>query len=232
MQNKEPFAFIFDMDGVLVDNMHVHARSWAELFHDFGLEGLDPDRYPREMGGMKGPDVLRHVLNPDITPEEADHLTEVKDLLYRFMYRNDLRPTQGLETFLDRSESLGVRLGVGTGAGARNIEFTLGIPAFQNRFEAVVGAYQVKRGKPHPDIYLRVAELLGTPPSRCIVFEDALPGIEAANAAGMRSIALATTNPPEIMQTGPGVMAVIDHFESLSPDDVLEKLSHALCENT
>lgn len=227
MQNSEQFAFIFDMDGVLVDNMHWHARSWVELFHDYGLEGLDPDRYLRETAGMKGLDVLRYFLNPEITAEEADHLTEVKDFLYRVMYRKEIRPIEGLEKFLDSAESLNIRLGVGTGAGARNIEYTLGIPGLKNRFRATVGSHQVRHGKPHPDIFLRVAELLGTAPSRCIVFEDAVPGIEAANAAGMKSIALATTNPRKIMQSCPGVMAVIDDFTTVTPGEILEKFCAA-----
>ncbi|MBL6956520.1 MAG: beta-phosphoglucomutase family hydrolase [Chlorobium phaeobacteroides] len=224
MPDSQQFAFIFDMDGVLVDNMHLHARSWVELFRDYGLEGLDTDRYLRETAGMKGLDVLRHFLDPDITPERAEHLTELKDFLYRVMYRKDMSPIAGLEQFLDTAESLNINLGVGTGAGARNIEYTLGIPGLKNRFKAIVGSHQVKNGKPHPDIFLRVAELLDTDPSRCIVFEDALPGIEAANAAGMKSIALATTNPVEIMSTCSGVMGVIKDYTALSPAGVLEKL--------
>ena len=212
------------MDGVLVDNMQFHARSWVELFRDYGLEGLDTDRYLRETAGMKGLDVLRHFLDPDITPERAAHLTELKDFLYRIMYRKEIRPIDGLEHFLDNAESLHIKLGVGTGAGARNIDYTLGIPALNNRFKAVVGSHQVRRGKPHPDIFLRVAELLDTDPSRCIVFEDALPGIEAANAAGMKSIALATTNPAKIMSVCSGVMDVIDDYTALTPAEVLEKL--------
>jgi len=140
------------------------------------------------------------------------------------MYRKDMSPIAGLEQFLDTAESLNIKLGVGTGAGARNIEYTLGIPGLKNRFKAIVGSHQVKNGKPHPDIFLRVAELLDTDPSRCIVFEDALPGIEAANAAGMKSIALATTNPVEIMSTCSGVMGVIKDYTALSPAGVLEKL--------
>lgn len=211
------------MDGVLVDNMHMHARSWVELFHDYGLEGLDPDRYLRETAGMKGLDVLRYFLDKDITPEKAERLTELKDFLYRFMYRTEIRPIEGLENFLDEAASLQIKLGVGTGAGARNIEYTLGIDGLKNRFGAVVGSHQVRQGKPRPDIFLRVAELLGADPSRCVVFEDALPGLEAAHAAGMKSIALSTTNPAEIMRQRPGVIAVVDDFTTLEPREILEQ---------
>jgi beta-phosphoglucomutase-like phosphatase (HAD superfamily) len=80
-----PKAFIFDMDGVLVDNMRMHAQSWVDLFADYGLSGLDPERYLVETAGMKGLDVLRYFLDPSISPEKADKLTELKDILYRVM---------------------------------------------------------------------------------------------------------------------------------------------------
>jgi len=212
------------MDGVLVDNMRLHARSWVELFNDYGLEGMDPERYLRETAGMKGLDVLRHFLRPDITPEEADRLTELKDFLYRFMYRREIQPMPGLERFLDDAARMGVSLGVGTGAGEKNIAFTLDRPSFRDRFGAIVGSHQVRRGKPHPDIFLRAAELLGVEPSRCVVFEDAIPGIEAANAAGMKSIALSTTNPPEVMAACTGVMSVVGDFTTICPEEVIDRL--------
>jgi beta-phosphoglucomutase len=226
--NKESVAFIFDMDGVLVDNMYLHARSWVELFRDYGLKGMDPDRYLRETAGMKGLDVLRHFLDPDITPAEADRLTELKDFLYRVMYRENMQPMPGLEPFLDKAAGLGVQLGVGTGAGARNISYTLGIPGLKGRFSAVVGSHQVRQGKPHPDIFLRVADMLKTDPSRCVVFEDALPGIEAANRAGMKAVALTTTNPPEVMQRCDGLLDIAADFSTLQPENIIDGLLSGL----
>ncbi|NEX11340.1 MAG: beta-phosphoglucomutase family hydrolase [Prosthecochloris sp.] len=224
VSNNTKFAFIFDMDGVLVDNMHMHARSWVEVFMDLGLEGMDPDRYLRESAGMKGLDVLRHFLDPDITETDADRLSELKDFLYRVMYRETMCPMPGLESFLDLAASQDIALGVGTGAGERNIAYTLGIPGLRDRFSAVVGSHQVQHGKPHPETFLRVAEMLDTDPANCIVFEDALPGIEAANRAGMQAVALTTTNPAEVMSQCSGLLDVVADFTAITPDIIIEKL--------
>jgi len=213
------------MDGVLVDNMQRHASSWVEVFRDFGLEGLDAERYLRETAGMKALDVLRHFLDPEISPAEAERLNELKDFLYRANYRDHIVPMPGLEQFLQRAGELGIAMGVGTGATGRNIAFTLGIPALTGRFSAVVGAEDVQHGKPSPDIFLKVAEHLGVHPSRCIVFEDAIPGIEAANRAGMAAVALSTTNPRELMAQCSGLIDLVDDFRDISPDTVIEKLS-------
>ncbi len=220
MQNERKRAFIFDMDGVLTDNMRLHANSWVELFRDFGLEGLDAERYLVETAGMKGLDVLRYFLDPQISATEGERLTELKDFLYRVMSRDLIKPLPGLQQFLDSAERSGVRLGIGTGAGPKNIDYVLGILGLSSRFKAIVNPFQVKRGKPHPDIFLRAAELLEVDPAACIVFEDALPGVEAASRAGMPCIAVTTTNRAEAFSRFDNVLQVIDDFTQLNPNDL------------
>jgi beta-phosphoglucomutase len=213
-------AFIFDMDGVLVDNMKMHAQSWVDLFSDYGLQGLDPDRYLVETAGMKGLDVLRYFLDPSISVDEADRLTELKDILYRVMNRDAILPMPGLATFLDSAADHDIRLGIGTGAGPKNISYVLSLIGMESRFQAVVGAHQVSRGKPHPETFLKAAELLGAEPSSCIVFEDALPGVEAAAAAGMSCVAVTTTNRPEAFADFDNVIRIIDDFDGLRPEEL------------
>ncbi len=225
MLNNHKPAFIFDMDGVLTDNMRFHADSWVELFRDFGLEGLDAERYLVETAGMKGADVLRYFLDPKISDAEAGRLTDLKDFLYRVKSREFIKPMAGLGVFLDAAEKLEVLLGIGTGAGPKNVDYILDILKMAEKFGAVVDPSQVIHGKPHPDIFLRVAELLGAHPSACIVFEDALPGIEAARRAGMQCVAVTTTNSAEAFSSFDNIVAVIDDFSQLCPEDILEKLS-------
>jgi beta-phosphoglucomutase len=225
MLNKRKQAFIFDMDGVLTDNMRFHADSWVELFKDFGLEGLDAERYLVETAGMKGHDVLRYFLDPTISEAEAGRLTELKDFLYRVMSRKRITPMPGLRAFLDLADKQGILLGIGTGAGAKNIEYVLDLLNLTGRFQAIVDPAQVSLGKPNPDIFLRVAELLEVAPSDCIVFEDALPGVEAARRATMKCVAVTTTNRADAFSSFDNVVAVIDNFTMLSPDDLRNTIS-------
>ncbi len=225
MLNIERHAFIFDMDGVLTDNMRFHADAWVDLFRDFGLQGLDAERYLVETAGMKGLDVLRYFLDPNISEAEAGRLTELKDFLYRVRSRDLMKPLPGLAKFLDQAESQCIRLGVGTGSGSKNINYTLGMLDLAQKFQAVVDPSQVRSGKPHPDIFLRVAELLEVPPSACIVFEDALPGVEAAQRAGMQCVAVTTTNSSSDFRSFDNIIAVIDDFIGLSPAGLLQMLS-------
>lgn len=217
-------AFIFDMDGVLTDNMQFHAMSWVELFRDHGLDGLDPDRYLVETAGMKGHDVLRYFLDPHISHQEAERLTELKDFLYRVNSRGNIKPMPGLHLFLEKAGQAGIRLAVGTGSGAKNTAYVLDLLNAGHFFQAVVGSHQVREGKPAPDIFLRAAELLGVEPSRCIVFEDALPGVEAAARAGMNCVAVTTTNNRKAFAPFHNVIELIDNFLHVDPLSLLERL--------
>lgn len=218
-------AFIFDMDGVLTDNMRDHAHSWVEVFRDFGLEGLDARRYMVEAAGMKGLDVLRHFLDPDIGPEEAERLSELKDFLYRVKTRSTIRPLGGLERFLLEAQESGIKLGIGTGAIPRNVTHVLDLLRLEVPFGAIVTAFDVPHGKPEPDIFLRAAELLGVEPARCIVFEDAVAGLEAAAKAGMAAVAVTTTNSADEFAGFDNVIEIIDDFSSLDPNKLTAHLS-------
>jgi beta-phosphoglucomutase len=224
MPNDMKRAFIFDMDGVLTDNMRLHADSWVELFRDFGLEGLDAERYLIETAGMKGVDVLRYFLDPKINEAEAERLTELKDFLYRVKSRDLIKPMPGLFEFLNAAVTHNIKLGIGTGAGPRNIDYILGILNLTDKFQAIVNPFQVRHGKPHPDIFLRAAELMQVHPSSCIVFEDALPGVEAARKAGMSCVAVTTTNNADAFSSFENIVQIIDDFTELSPDDLCKKL--------
>jgi beta-phosphoglucomutase len=225
MLKDKKYAFIFDMDGVLTDNMRFHADSWVELFSDYGLEGLDAERYLVETAGMKGLDVLRYFLDPQISEAEAERLTELKDFLYRVNSRNIIKPMPGLGRFLDTAEKRGIQLGIGTGAGQKNIDYVLGILNMADTFQAIVDPSQVRCGKPEPDIFLRAATLLEVPPSACIVFEDALPGVDAARKAGMQCVAVTTTNSADAFSQFDNVLQVVDDFTLLCPADLLRKLN-------
>ena len=218
MMKNRRHAFIFDMDGVLTDNMRFHADSWVELFRDFGLKGLDAERYLKETAGMKGLDVLRHFLGTGISEADAQRFTELKDFLYRVTSRSLITPLPGLGTFLEAASKLRIALGIGTGASPKNITYVLDLLNLGGTFQAVVDPGQVSHGKPQPDIFLRVADLLDVPPESCLVFEDALPGVEAALSAGMQCVAITTTNSAESFSCFDNVVAVIQDFTSISPE--------------
>jgi beta-phosphoglucomutase len=213
-------AFIFDMDGTIVDNMAFHTRSWLAFFARRGKE-YDAEAFFRETAGAQGREILRERLGADVTDEEIAALAAEKDALYREMYGPHRAAIQGFDAFVTEADARGVALAVATSAPPKNIVFTLDELDLRRHFAAVVGAADVKQGKPHPDVFLKAAEQLGANPADCIVFEDAPMGVEAARRAGMRAVVITTTLPADAFAEFDNVIAIVGDYDELSIDALL-----------
>jgi beta-phosphoglucomutase len=213
-------AFIFDMDGTIVDNMAFHTKSWLEFFARRGKE-YEAEAFFRETAGAQGREILRERLGSDVTDEEIATLAAEKDALYREMYGPHRAAIQGFDSFVSEADARGVRLAVATSAPPNNIVFTLDELDLRRHFATVVGAADVKQGKPHPDVFLKAAEQLGVEPADCIVFEDAPMGVEAARRAGMRAVVITTTLPADAFKEFDNVIAIVGDYDELSVDALL-----------
>jgi beta-phosphoglucomutase family hydrolase len=212
---RSAHAFIFDMDGTLVDNMQWHAQAWATLLAESGIT-LDLNDFIVETAGMRNSEIAEKYLGkPGGLPNPSRHLRlfERKEALYRTLYAPHLRPVDGLAPFLTWASRLGIPMAVATAAPPDNIPYILDSLDLRHFFRVVVGAADVQRGKPHPDIFLKSAELLGIAPADCLVFEDSLNGLEAARRAGMAAIAVATAHTPA--ELAPHADRVITTFRDL-----------------
>jgi beta-phosphoglucomutase len=216
-------AFIFDMDGTIVDNMGFHTDSWLEFFARRGKQ-YDPDAFFRETAGAQGREILRERLGPDIPDDEIAVLAQEKDALYREMYGPHREAIEGFESFVDQARERGVALAVATSAPPKNIVFTLDELDLRRHFDTVVGAADVKQGKPHPDVFLKAAEKLGVEPANCIVFEDAPMGVEAARRAGMRAVVITTTLPAEAFSEFDNVVKIVSDYAGFSAEELLASL--------
>jgi len=200
-------ALIFDMDGVIVDSNAMHRESWVAFNRRYGLETTE--EMHQFMYGKRNDQIVRDFYGDGITVEEVDARGRAKERLYREMMagRTEEMLVPGLRAFLERHRDL--PMGVGSNAEPENVAYVLDEAGLRRYFRAVVDGHQVHNPKPHPEVYLRVAELLETEPANCIVFEDSHSGAAAAVAAGMRVIGLCTT-----FVNLPGAVLTIDNFLS------------------
>lgn len=210
-------AFVFDMDGTIVDNMAFHTSSWITFFERRGRT-IDPDEFFRATAGRQGGEIIRSYLGEHLSIEEVALLNHEKESVYRELYGPHLKAVDGFGALIAQAKSQGVKLAVGTAAPPANVEFTLDGLDLRRHFDAVVGATDVARGKPHPDVFLRAAELCGVQPEHCIVFEDAPLGVEAARRAGMRCVVLTTTLPASAFTGFDNVIAIVRDFSELKAE--------------
>ena len=200
-------ALILDMDGVIVDSNGWHRLAWAEYNRRHGIE--TDEAMQQRMYGKRNDDIVRDFFGADLTDAEVYAHGAAKERLYREMIRPALNESlvQGVREFLERHR--GEPVGMASNAEPENVEFLIEEAGLRPYFRVLVDGHQVLNPKPYPDVYLRAAEMLGVRPCDCVVFEDSLPGIEAARAAGMAVVGLTTTH-----QVLPGVDLEMRDFTS------------------
>jgi beta-phosphoglucomutase family hydrolase len=213
-------AFVFDMDGTIVDNMGFHTQSWIEFFRRRG-KTLDADQFFRDTAGRQGKEIIRSYLGADLPDDEVAALNLEKEAIYRDLYGPHRKTLDGFEAFLTKAQERGVALAVATSGPPGNIAFVLDGLDLRRHFDAVIGAADVERGKPHPDVFLKAAERVHVAPGDCIVFEDAPLGVEAARNAGMPTVVLSTTLDAAAFANFDNVLRIAPDFTDLSVDDLL-----------
>lgn len=209
-------AVVFDMDGVIVDNREFHFRAWRTFAASHGLE-FDDESFKNRLFGRVNRDILRGLFGHPVPEDEATVMAGEKESLYRELYKGQVRPAAGLREFLAALAAEGVPAAVSTAAPRINLEFVLDEADLRPFFRVLVDVGMVPKGKPAPDLYLKAAELLTVRPGRCAAFEDSLPGVASARAAGMKVVALTTTHSAE--ELGDVALAVPD-FRGLRPADI------------
>lgn len=202
-------ALLWDLDGVIVDSTAFHFEAYRRLLLEFGHEA-DEAYFRRELFGRRNEDIL-HRLLPEVPQSDLPALAGRKEELYRSLLQGQkLQPLPGAKELVHRLAEAGVRQAIVSSTPRKNIEIALEALGLTARFETIVSAEDVQRGKPDPQGYRLGAERLGVPPERCVVIEDAPPGIEAAKAAGMRCIGVATTRPPEALSAADLVVPTLE----------------------
>ncbi|MES4890570.1 HAD family hydrolase [Streptomyces sp. NPDC096012] len=179
-------ALLFDNDGTLVSSLDSVRRCWTRWAGEYGITAEEFGRV--ELHGRTAVEIVADLLPAHLVPEAV---ARVERLEVEDVPRGGVRLLPGTRDFLDSLPA--DRWAVVTSATRRLAEARLG--AVDIRPKALICADDVTHGKPDPEPYLLAARQLGVDPARCVVFEDAPAGLRAGRAAGMTTVALATTHP-------------------------------------
>lgn len=217
---KAAKAFIFDLNGTMIDDMQFHNQAWHQILTDDLGASLSMEEVKEQMYG-KNSELLARIFGEDhFSTEEADRLSVEKEKRYQEAFRPHLQLINGLEQFLDKARKHDIKMGIGSAAIMFNIDFVLDNLDIRSYFKAIVSADDVSTSKPHPETFAKGAEILGVHPADCIVFEDAPKGVEAARNAGMRCIVLTTMHQQEEFSQYNNIVGYIKDYT----DPLLDKL--------
>lgn len=218
-------AFLFDLNGTMIDDMQFHLKAWYHILNDDLGANLSWEEVKSHMYG-KNSELLIRIFGKDrFTPEEMDRLSVEKEKRYQQEYKPHLQLIPGLLQFLEKAHALNIPMAIGSAAIMFNIDFVLDNLNIRHFFKAIVSADNVHISKPHPETYLNAAQQLGITPGNCLVFEDAPKGIEAAQNAGMSSVVLTLLHEKEEFATYNGIIKYIQDYTHLAPAELLQTMA-------
>jgi beta-phosphoglucomutase len=190
-------SIMFDMDGVILDSMPVHAASWIRAFREHGLILDDMDIYRRE--GMSGPDSVRDIfLEKGLSAPDDSQLAGLVELKRGYFSFDSIPLFEGVREMLEFLKRDGMKLALVTGSPRSLMERIVPESAL-SCFSVSVTADDVKRGKPDPEPYLKALHHLNSRPENSVVIENAPMGIRSAKSAGLVCYAIETSLPGEYL---------------------------------
>jgi beta-phosphoglucomutase len=204
------YAAIFDMDGTLVDNNQYHFKAWKDLFEKYNKPEVTSELFNEKLSGVPGMPIMREFFS-ELTEDKMHELFEEKSRNYREAFAPFAKPINGLERLVSELKDSGVKLAVATSAAVVNINYMMSLLLIRPYFDVIIDGPRVSKPKPHPQIFLKAALDLGVNPENCVVFEDSLSGVKAANAAGMKVVGITTTHTAQELH--PVDLVIADYTE-------------------
>lgn len=185
-------GFIFDMDGVVIDNHRFHFKAWMAFAQKYKFE-LNAEIYRDHYNGKTNADLFKMIFGT-VTEKQIEEFAHEKESYYQDLYASEMKVHTGLIDFLDYLVAHRFKIALGTSAPPMNVDFTLDRLFIRKYFSVIVDGNQVSRGKPDPQVYQLCAAKLGLEPHRCVVFEDSLAGLESGKRAGCEIVGVATSH--------------------------------------
>jgi beta-phosphoglucomutase len=223
MAERPIHAAIWDMDGTLVDTAELHFAAWEAVCRELNRPFTRADF--AATFGRRNPEIIRWLFGDDrFNEREIADLGDRKEERYRAAAREQgVVPLPGVVNLLEGLQRAAFRQAVGSSAPRANLDLILAMTGMNRYFQAVVAMEDTQRGKPDPQVFLVAAERLGVPAARSVVLEDAVAGVEAAKAGGMKCVAVSFVghHPIEKLR-GAGADLVVPTLEQVSVDDVIQ----------
>jgi beta-phosphoglucomutase len=216
----KPTAFLFDMNGTMIDDMAFHEKAWFDVLNeDLGANMTMADT-KKHMYGKNEELFIRVFGKGRFTAEETAAYSHKKELRYQETFLPHLKLINGLDDFLIKARQQNIAMAIGTAANHFNVNYLLDHIPVKEFFGAIITAEEVPVGKPNPIVFLKCADALKVAYTNCVVFEDSPKGVEAALNAGMKAVVIKTYHSEEEFSHLNNVLMYVNDYS----DERLESL--------
>jgi HAD superfamily hydrolase (TIGR01509 family) len=201
-------AVIWDMDGVIADTVDYHYLAWKDAFAKKGLD-YSREEFMRHFG-QRNDTIIKDAMGDAVTPADLITINEEKQADYRRRVAGHIRALPGAVTLIRSLKEQGIKQAIASSAPPENIAIILRGLGIEDCFQTIAWGAEVPEGKPSPQIYLLAADRLGVRPPNCIVFEDAIAGVDGAKRAGMKCAAVTNSHPETRLRKADLIIATLE----------------------
>ena len=203
-------AFLFDLNGTMIDDMQYHINAWHRILNELGAN-ISLEKMKEECYG-KNEELLERMFPGRFSAADKKRMCFEKEKQYQAQYKPYLALLQGLDVFFKTAYDAGIKMAIGSAAIMFNIDFVLDNLNIRSYFDAIVSADDVQVSKPDPETYLTCASMLKYDPADCIVFEDSTKGVESAQRAGMKAVVITTLHEPHEFEPYKNVLICVKDY--------------------
>jgi len=201
---------IFDLDGIVVNTVPLHFKAWKKMFSEYGKDFSFQD-YKEKVDGIPRIDGAKAIL-PQLSQQELKKAASKKQNYFlEFLEKEGVKVYESTLNLIKNLRKESIKVAVIS--SSKNCLYILKKANIDNLFDVIITGNDIKRGKPHPDVFLLAIERLNLSPKQCVVFEDAVLGAEAAKMAGIRCVGVDRYNNPERLRGADLVIADVNQID-------------------
>jgi beta-phosphoglucomutase len=220
MPDANGCGVIWDMDGTLVDTAELHFAAWLAVASENDRDFTRADF--AATFGRRNPEIIQYLFGDRFGEADVARLGDRKEVLYRAAAGKGVELLPGVRPLLEGLHRAGVKQAIGSSAPRANLDLILQLTGIAPFLDAVVAMEDTTRGKPDPQVFLVAAQKLAVPPARCVVVEDAVAGVQAAKAGGMKCVAVSFVgHHPEAKLKDAGADRVVRSLEQVTVADMV-----------
>ena len=201
---------IFDMDGTIVDSLPYHHEAWRIFFEENKIEDFSEKLKKYKGGGTL--DLMKAVYGDIYSLEELKKMSDDKEVIFREIYKGNIVPIYGFIEFLEELKSKNILVGLASNAIKLNVDLTLMELGIYNQFNSIISGDEVNYGKPNPEMFNKTVNNFNINKANCLIFEDSLEGVQAANNADIKVIGVTSSNSSDILKNAGCIESIEDYI--------------------
>ena len=201
---------IFDMDGTIVDSLPYHHEAWRIFFEENKIEDFSEKLKKYKGGGTL--DLMKAVYGDIYSLEELKKMSDDKEVIFREIYKGNIVPIYGFIKFLEELKSKNILVGLASNAIKLNVDLTLMELGIYDQFNSIISGDEVNYGKPNPEMFNKTVNNFNINKANCLIFEDSLEGVQAANNADIKVIGVASSNSSDILKNAGCIESIEDYI--------------------